>query len=78
MFIIILSIIYCSHITRAAQYEHPCSQYIYQPEVRLRMELGPSHPDPPRHTNFHPHSALVPANPYLNQGIVIGFVHAQT
>lgn len=60
---------YVNHITRAAQYEHPCSQYIYQPEVRLRMELGPSHPDPPRHTNFHPHSALVPANPYLNQEI---------
>lgn len=60
---------YVNHITRAAQYEHPCSQYIYQPEVRLRMELAPSHPDPPRHTNFHPHSALVPANPYLNQEI---------
>ncbi|XP_024085605.1 protein salvador homolog 1-like isoform X2 [Cimex lectularius] len=60
---------YVNHITRAAQYEHPCSQYIYQPEMRVQMELGPSPPNPPRHTHFHPHSALVPANPYLNQEI---------
>ncbi|KAF6214600.1 hypothetical protein GE061_009343 [Apolygus lucorum] len=58
---------YVNHITRAAQYEHPCSQYIYQPQVQ--MELSHAPPGPPRHTHFHPHSALVPANPYLNQEI---------
>ncbi|KAL1110338.1 hypothetical protein AAG570_007869 [Ranatra chinensis] len=60
---------YVNHITRAAQYEHPCTQYIYQSEVRVQLDLGPAPPDPPRHTHFHPHSALVPANPYLNQEI---------
>lgn len=57
---------YVNHITRAAQYEHP-NQYIYQPQVQ--MELAHAPPGPPRHTHFHPHSALVPANPYLNQEI---------
>ncbi|XP_075223316.1 scaffold protein salvador isoform X2 [Lycorma delicatula] len=59
---------YVNHITRAAQYEHPCApHYIYQPEVRIQLEMAP--PPPPRHTHFHPHSVLVPANPYLNQGL---------
>nr|CAG6407543.1 Salvador [Euborellia annulipes]CAG6407547.1 Salvador [Euborellia annulipes] len=54
---------YVNHITRQAQYEHPCApHYIYQPEVRLQLE-------PPRHTHFHTHSVLVPANPYLNEEI---------
>lgn len=62
---------YVNHITRAAQYEHPCApHYIYQPEVRIQLEVAPRLlAPPPRHTHFHPHSVLVPANPYLNQEI---------
>ncbi|XP_073993810.1 uncharacterized protein [Rhodnius prolixus] len=61
---------YVNHITRAAQYEHPCSHYIYQPDLRVhQVDVGPTPPTPPRHTHFHPHSALVPANPYLNHEI---------
>jgi len=56
-----------SHISRQAQYEHPCApHYIYQPEVRIPLPLLP--PPPPRPTHFHSHNMLVPANPYLNQG----------
>lgn len=59
---------YVNHITKAAQYEHPCApHFIYQPEVRFQLEMAP--PPIPRHTHFHPHSVLVPANPYLNQEI---------
>lgn len=63
--------LFYSHITRAAQYEHPCApHYIYQPEVRIQLEVATPRllASPPRHTHFHPHSVLVPANPYLNQG----------
>ncbi|XP_069671662.1 uncharacterized protein sav [Periplaneta americana] len=62
---------YVNHITRQAQYEHPCApHYIYQPEVRIHMEVQPRMlAPPPRHTHFHPHSVLVPANPYLNEVI---------
>ncbi|KAL1461236.1 hypothetical protein WDU94_013155 [Cyamophila willieti] len=57
---------FVNHITRQAQYEHPCApHYIYQPEVRIA--LAP--PPPPRHTQYQPHSVIVPANPYLNQEI---------
>lgn len=63
-----------SHITRQAQYEHPCApHYIYQPEVRIHMEVQP----PPRHTHFHPHSVLVPANPYLNEGMLDAVLDTQ-
>lgn len=56
-----------SHITRQAQYEHPCApHYIYQPEVRIPLPDLP--PPPPRNTYYHPHNMLVPANPYLSQG----------
>ncbi|XP_050545429.1 scaffold protein salvador isoform X2 [Daktulosphaira vitifoliae] len=61
---------FVNHITRQAQYEHPCApHYIYQPEVRIPLPIPP--PPPPRPTNFHPHSMLVPANPYLNQEIPV-------
>ncbi|XP_054260566.1 protein salvador homolog 1 isoform X2 [Macrosteles quadrilineatus] len=61
---------YVNHITRAAQYEHPCApHYIYQPELRIQLEVPRLLASPPRHTHFHPHSVLVPANPYLNQEI---------
>nr|CAD7412808.1 unnamed protein product [Timema poppensis] len=62
---------YVNHITRQAQYEHPCApHYIYQPEVRVQLEVQPRMlAPPPRHTHFHPHSVLVPANPYLNEEI---------
>ncbi|XP_047119064.1 scaffold protein salvador [Schistocerca piceifrons] len=62
---------YVNHITRQAQYEHPCApHYIYQPEARVQMEVQPRMlAPPPRHTHFHPHSVLVPANPYLNEEI---------
>lgn len=64
-------IYYVNHITRQAQYEHPCApHYIYQPEVRIQLEVQPRVlAPPPRHTHFHPHSVLVPANPYLNEEI---------
>ncbi|KAJ8881602.1 hypothetical protein PR048_018088 [Dryococelus australis] len=64
---------YVNHITRQAQYEHPCApHYIYQPEVRYQLEIQPRlMAPPPRHTNFHPHSVLVPANPFLTEEIPI-------
>ncbi|XP_014615610.1 PREDICTED: scaffold protein salvador-like isoform X2 [Polistes canadensis] len=51
---------YVNHITRQAQYEHPC----YPHEVQAIRVVSP-----PRHTHFHSHSVLVPANPYLNEEI---------
>lgn len=54
-----------SHITRQAQYNHPCltSCYLYTTSDRAK-------PIPvPNHTQFTPHSALVPANPYLLEEI---------
>ncbi|XP_065351721.1 protein salvador homolog 1 isoform X2 [Cloeon dipterum] len=64
---------YVNHITRQAQYEHPCApHYIYQTEVRIQTNLPPrmvTQLPPPRHTHFHPHSVLVPPNPFLNQEI---------
>ncbi|XP_070166846.1 uncharacterized protein [Polyergus mexicanus] len=51
---------YVNHITRQAQYEHPCYPHEMQ-AVRIVS--------PPRHTHFHSHSVLVPANPYLNEEI---------
>uniref|UniRef100_A0A1B6CH55 WW domain-containing protein n=1 Tax=Clastoptera arizonana TaxID=38151 RepID=A0A1B6CH55_9HEMI len=69
---------YVNHITRAAQYEHPCApHYIYQPDVRIQLDVAPRLlAPPPRHTHFHPHSVLVPANPYLNQGNISIIVHS--
>ncbi|XP_012231102.1 protein salvador homolog 1 [Linepithema humile] len=51
---------YVNHITRQAQYEHPC----YPHEMQAVRVVSP-----PRHTHFHSHSVLVPANPYLNEEI---------
>ncbi|XP_072744522.1 protein salvador homolog 1 isoform X2 [Anoplolepis gracilipes] len=51
---------YVNHITRQAQYEHPC----YPHEIQAVRVVSP-----PRHTHFHSHSVLVPANPYLNEEI---------
>ncbi|KAL3287124.1 hypothetical protein HHI36_001605 [Cryptolaemus montrouzieri] len=50
---------YVNHITRQAQYEHPCLVPClnYQPDVRYLQT--------PQHTNYQPHSVLVPANRYL-------------
>ncbi|XP_029177812.1 scaffold protein salvador-like isoform X1 [Nylanderia fulva] len=53
-------IYYVNHITRQAQYEHPC----YPHEIQAVRVVSP-----PRHTHFHSHSVLVPANPYLNEEI---------
>jgi hypothetical protein len=41
--------------------------------VRIHMEVQP----PPRHTHFHPHSVLVPANPYLNEGMLDAVLDTQ-
>lgn len=59
------SIHYSSHITRQAQYNHPCltSCYLYTTETVKPIIPGPNH------TQFNPHSALVPANPYLMEEI---------
>lgn len=53
-----------SHITRRAQYEHPClvPGLNYLPE-QYQQYL------PPRPTHYQPHSVLVPANPYLLEEI---------
>lgn len=68
---------YVNHVTRQAQYEHPCvPRYIYQPEVGAQPQVQPrlSAAPPPRHTHFHPHNVLVPANPYLNEEIPLWLV----
>lgn len=56
--------VHFSHITRQAQYNHPCytSCYLYTTSDRAK-------PTPIIHTQFTPHSALVPANPYLLEEI---------
>ncbi|KAJ8673184.1 hypothetical protein QAD02_004446 [Eretmocerus hayati] len=51
---------YVNHITREAQYQHPC----YPSEMQA-VRVVP----PPQHTEFHSHSVLVPANPYINEEI---------
>lgn len=60
------AIIVFSHITRQAQYNHPCltSCYLYTTGERAKP-IVPG----PAHTQFNPHSALVPANPYLLEEI---------
>lgn len=70
MFCFLLVLIYFvynfSHITRQAQYNHPCltSCYLYTTDERAKPIIpGPTH------TQFNPHSALVPANPYLMEEI---------
>lgn len=62
----LILIIICSHITRQAQYNHPCltSCYLYTTGERAKT-IVPG----PAHTQFNPHSALVPANPYLLEEI---------
>lgn len=64
LFLQIRFIFRCSHITRQAQYNHPCltSCYLYTTAVKPIIP-GPAH------TQFNPHSALVPANPYLLEEI---------
>lgn len=52
---------YVNHITRQAQYQHPC----YPSEMQTVSRVVP----PTQHTNFHSHSVLVPANPYINEEI---------
>ncbi|XP_064484109.1 scaffold protein salvador-like isoform X2 [Ornithodoros turicata] len=60
---------YVNHITKQAQYEHPCaSQYGQAPGGSPSGAQG-GPPPPPRHSNFHQHSVLVPANPYLTEEI---------
>lgn len=58
----IYGIYYVNHITRQAQYEHPCLVpcFNYQPDLRYLT---------PQHTNYQPHSVLVPANRYLLEEI---------
>lgn len=62
--LIVYLILFFSHITRQAQYNHPCytSCYLYTTSDRAK-------PTPIIHTQFTPHSALVPANPYLLEEI---------
>lgn len=59
-----------SHITKLAQYEHPCApQYGQTSAVMYQAPLlCQNRQPPPRHTNFHQHNVLVPANPYLTEG----------
>lgn len=57
-------IFFFSHITRRAQYEHPCLVpcFNYTSESYQRYI-------PPRPTHYQTHSVLVPANPYLLEEI---------
>ncbi|KAG0431529.1 hypothetical protein HPB47_021701 [Ixodes persulcatus] len=59
---------YVNHITKQAQYEHPCATQ-YGQSGSSPPTGGQTPPPPPRHTNFHQHSVLVPANPYLTEEI---------
>ena len=75
-------ILFCSHITRGAQYDHPCApQYLGHRLVRslqhpFSLQLGNGHlvphganvQVPIHHTHFHQPHVLVPANPYLHEG----------
>lgn len=54
---------YVNHVTRQAQYEHPCAPHYVYHSTRAPPRMLP------HHTHFHPHSVLVPANPYLSQEI---------
>lgn len=56
---------YFSHITRQAQYNHPCLTSCYLYTSNESKSIIPV----PTHTQFSPHSALVPANPYLLEEI---------
>ncbi|KFM57224.1 Protein salvador-like protein, partial [Stegodyphus mimosarum] len=62
---------YVNHITKLAQYEHPCApQYGQTSAVMYQASLlSQNRQPPPRHTNFHQHNVLVPANPYLTEEI---------
>lgn len=65
-----------SHITRQAQYEHPCApQYLGAQHILNRSVAAPvssvTSPPPPSHTHFHQPNVLVPPNPYLHEEIPI-------
>ncbi|GFT80296.1 protein salvador homolog 1 [Nephila pilipes] len=62
---------YVNHITKLAQYEHPCApQYGQTSAVMYQASLlSQNRQPPPRHTNFHQHNVIVPANPYLTEEI---------
>ncbi|KAH9375972.1 hypothetical protein HPB48_000814 [Haemaphysalis longicornis] len=64
-------IYYVNHVTQQAQYDHPCAPQYGQssPPTGGGGTGGNQPPPPPRHTNFHQHSVLVPANPYLTEEI---------
>ncbi|XP_054720438.1 scaffold protein salvador-like isoform X2 [Uloborus diversus] len=64
-------IYYVNHITKFAQYEHPCApQYGQTSAIMYQASLlSQNRQLPPRHTNFHQHNSLVPANPYLTEEI---------
>ena len=74
----------CSHISRHAQYGHPCApQYnpihqaagnteMYSASVNLALANSVmSLSDSIVHTQFHQPHVLVPANPYLHEGILL-------
>ncbi|KAG8196780.1 hypothetical protein JTE90_014512 [Oedothorax gibbosus] len=62
---------YVNHITKLAQYEHPCAEQYGQTSAVMYQAslLSQSRQPPPRHTNFHQHNVIVPANPYLTEEI---------
>ncbi|GAB0088270.1 Scaffold protein salvador [Sergentomyia squamirostris] len=61
-------IYYVNHITRQAQYNHPCltSCYLYTTATEAPRAVIP---EPHLTTHVSTHSALVPANPYLLEEI---------
>ncbi|XP_055700174.1 scaffold protein salvador [Phlebotomus papatasi] len=61
-------IYYVNHITRQAQYNHPCltSCYLYTTATEAPRAVIP---EPQLATHVTTHSALVPANPYLLEEI---------
>ncbi|XP_023221190.1 protein salvador homolog 1-like [Centruroides sculpturatus] len=58
-------------ITKIVQYEHPCATQYGQQNCGIQptLSIAQTRQPPPRHTDFHQHNVLVPANPYLTEEI---------
>jgi hypothetical protein len=76
-----LLLLFSSHITRHAQYEHPCAPQYHPLQQQQQFQQQAFHPASasmaasannnemlPVHTQFHQPHVLVPANPYLHEG----------
>lgn len=66
-----LGVYYVNHVTKIVQYEHPCATQYGQQNCGIQpmLSIAQTRQPPPRHTDFHQHNVLVPANPYLTEEI---------